>query len=309
LNNITIFKNNSGGNSQNGIKFRYSDLYISNSICRSNGVEITGVSEDSLGTLHVEYSDIQGGLTEINADSLNSGNVFWLNGNIDANPQFVDSLNFVLSLKTGSPCIDTGNPGSPLEADGSVADMGKFFYPYVIDFQADKYFGYDSLTVAFTDYSAGFLYSSSLWSWDFENDGIYDSFEHNPIHTFNSPGIYDVKLKIQKGIWADSLIKENMIVIQENQLMPPANIEISISGNDINLEWDSVATATNYLVYYSGSPNGIYEFLAETSGITNYLHQNALSNFEKLFYRVIAFDGNREKLQQFLQLNRKKSWF
>jgi len=281
-------------------------MHISNSIFRSNGVEITGVSGDSLGgNLYVDYSDIQDGFAGIDADSLDANNIFWLSGNIDENPQFVDSLNYVLSLKTGSPCIDTGNPASALDADNSAADMGKFFFPYVIDFLADEHFGYDSLTIAFTDFSAGFTDSSS-WFWDFENDGIYDSFEHNPSHTFGSPGIYDVKLKIQKGIWADSLIKENFIVIQENQLPPPANIEISINGNNIHLEWDSVATATNYLVYISDSPDGVYEFLEETGGTTDYFHQNALMNYPKLFYRVIAFDGNRAELQRFLEIDRRK---
>ena len=305
LTNVTVFKNHDDGSLQNGIKFRYSELRISNSVLRSNGVEIAGVSDDSLGFLYVDYSDIQGGLAGIDADSLDANNIFWLNGNIDENPQFVDSLNYVLSLKTGSPCIDSGNPSSPLEIDGSRADMGRFVAPYIIDFYADKNFGYDSLTVSFSDYSSGFL-TSSEWFWDFENDGTYDSFEHNPTYTFTTPGVFDVKLKIKKGTWSDSLIKENIIVIQENQLPPPQNITISVVGESINLEWDSVATATNYLIYTCDSPDGTYEFFDETYGATEYLHQNILNNSEKLFYRVIAFDGDERELRRFLEINRRK---
>jgi len=97
-----------------------------------------------------------------------------------------------------------------------------------------------------------------------------------------------------------------LILIALAGFLLPANIEISINGNNIHLEWDSVATATNYLVYISDSPDGVYEFLEETGGATDYFHQNALLNYPKLFYRVIAFDGNRAELQRFLEIDRRK---
>lgn len=58
-------------------------------------------------------------------------------GNITSNPLFVnpDSMDFQLSWEnfpipdsTKSPCIDTGNPGSPLDPDSTRADMGAFYF-------------------------------------------------------------------------------------------------------------------------------------------------------------------------------------
>jgi len=47
--------------------------------------------------------------------------------------------------------------------------------------------------VQFTDQSTGDIIG---WAWDFENDGIIDSTEQNPTHTYNSDGVYSVTLTI-----------------------------------------------------------------------------------------------------------------
>jgi len=73
----------------------------------NSGLEI---GEDSNSTTTVIYSDVKGGW---------SGT-----GNIDADPWFVDPANNDFHLKAGSPCIDTGDPNSPLDPDGTPADMG-----------------------------------------------------------------------------------------------------------------------------------------------------------------------------------------
>ena len=38
------------------------------------------------------------------------------------------SIGLLYSLSGGSPCIDTGNPNSPLDPDGTVADMGVYHF-------------------------------------------------------------------------------------------------------------------------------------------------------------------------------------
>ena len=70
------------------------------------------------GSLTVTYSDIQGGYTGT--------------GNIDSDPLFVDAANGDYYLQPASPCIDAGDPTSPLDPDGTIADMGAYYYHQII---------------------------------------------------------------------------------------------------------------------------------------------------------------------------------
>ena len=86
-------------------------------------------------TITIAYSDIEGGIEAI--DTNNNGTVNWLEGNIDADPLFANSANgdyhltwdnYPIPDETKSPCIDTGDPSSPFDPDGTIADMGAFYF-------------------------------------------------------------------------------------------------------------------------------------------------------------------------------------
>jgi len=51
--------------------------------------------------------------------------------NIQMDPCFVDTSNNNYHLTEDSPCIDAGDPNSPLDPDWTVADMGAFYYAQV----------------------------------------------------------------------------------------------------------------------------------------------------------------------------------
>jgi hypothetical protein len=68
----------------------------------------------------IEYNNIQGGADEV------YGSHSWGLGNINEDPLFTDSENGDYTLQFGSPCIDAGDPESPLDSDGTRADMGAF---------------------------------------------------------------------------------------------------------------------------------------------------------------------------------------
>jgi len=79
------------------------------------------------GAMTMTCSDIQGG----------SGEPWFGTGCIDTDPLFADAAagnfaltwaNFPVEDPTRSPCIDTGDPASPRDPDGTVADMGALFF-------------------------------------------------------------------------------------------------------------------------------------------------------------------------------------
>lgn len=49
-------------------------------------------------------------------------------GNISENPLFVDPLVQDFRLQSNSPCIDSGDPASPLDPDSTRADMGALYF-------------------------------------------------------------------------------------------------------------------------------------------------------------------------------------
>jgi len=48
--------------------------------------------------------------------------------NIFLNPQFVDPVNGDFYLISSSPCIDAGDPTSPLDPDSTIADIGAYYF-------------------------------------------------------------------------------------------------------------------------------------------------------------------------------------
>lgn len=83
-------------------------------------------------------------------------------------------------------------------------------YPCSADFTAEPKTGVGTTTVQFTDKSTGEITS---WAWDFENDGIVDSTEQNPDHTYRTNGNYTISLTITTADCQDTEIKQEYISI------------------------------------------------------------------------------------------------
>ncbi|MCK5261267.1 MAG: PQQ-binding-like beta-propeller repeat protein [Thermoplasmatales archaeon] len=79
------------------------------------------------------------------------------------------------------------------------------------DFTADITEGTAPLTVHFTDLSIAENTTITSWNWDFENDGIIDSEEQNPVWIYTEDGIYTVSLTVSDGTISDTETKVDYI--------------------------------------------------------------------------------------------------
>ncbi|MCF7810207.1 tandem-95 repeat protein, partial [bacterium] len=88
-------------------------------------------------TVVISYSDVEGGADAISGD----GGVEWQDGSIDADPLFVNPEmedgdfhltweNYPEYNETRSPCLNSGDPESDDDPDGTRADMGAYYYDH-----------------------------------------------------------------------------------------------------------------------------------------------------------------------------------
>lgn len=128
-----------------------------------------------------------------------------------------NGLEFPLSVSFDTSTLAPNPPETPIE-DGYAYDLtitnndpmsGLYSLPIrllveplpiFVDFEGDPTSGHGPMQVGFTDLSrlSGEMSYATItgWRWDFQNDGIVDSYEQNPMFTFSAPGSYDVKLTI-----------------------------------------------------------------------------------------------------------------
>jgi hypothetical protein len=103
-------------------------LKITNSLIWNNKADYYP-SICSNGNTEVTYSDIQGG---------------WQGtGNIDKDPFFVNEEDGNFHLQMPSPCIDSGDPLSPKDPDGSISDIGAYYFNQEITPSIELYNRYD----------------------------------------------------------------------------------------------------------------------------------------------------------------------
>jgi hypothetical protein len=115
------------GNGCYGIYNSYynSNIYVQNSIVAFNYLESLFNNTQYNPVALCEYSDMVGG----------TGMPWFGNGCMDGDPMFADTLARDYSLAVGSPCIDAGDPASPLDPDGTVADMGAIYHDQLTDIE------------------------------------------------------------------------------------------------------------------------------------------------------------------------------
>ncbi|SVE22778.1 uncharacterized protein METZ01_LOCUS475632, partial [marine metagenome] len=86
-----------------------------------------GISCQSL-TAMIGYNDFFGFAENFTQCGSCIEDLTGVDGNISEDPLFYDFENNDYSLNWGSPCIDAGDPESELDPDGTIADMGAYYF-------------------------------------------------------------------------------------------------------------------------------------------------------------------------------------
>ena len=157
--------------------------------------------------------------------------------------------------------------------------------PLSANFSADVKRGSVSLTVQFTDLST-FDVTAPIVSWqrDFENDGVIDSPDQNPTHTYTDAGIYSVKLIVSNGADSDTLTGTNYITVLEPALF--TRITTGEVANDGGFNRGSS--------WADFDNDGDLDLFVPGRGTTNFLYKNNGDGiFTKITTGAIATDGGR----------------
>lgn len=113
---------------------------ITENSCNLDGGGITSIGvwgdSDITGYNNIVYGNLANNNPDwytywdgyIHLDYTCSGNMLNGTGNITDDPLFNDPLNWDFNLLVDSPCIDAGDPTSPLDPDGTIADMGALYH-------------------------------------------------------------------------------------------------------------------------------------------------------------------------------------
>jgi len=116
MRNCTVSGNTSSAGNGGALWVSGSDAVITNSILWGNSPDEVFNYPASPGSITATYSDIQ-------------GDTLWMGeGNINGDPLFVNATEGDFRLCGGSPCIDAGDPASPLDPDSTRAEMGAFYF-------------------------------------------------------------------------------------------------------------------------------------------------------------------------------------
>jgi beta propeller repeat protein/parallel beta-helix repeat protein len=99
----------------------------------------------------------------------------------------------------------------------------------VANFSANPVQGLAPLSVQFTDFSQ----HSLVWNWDFDNDGVSDSTEKDPIYEYEAPGSYTVNLTVSNMNGMASKTQE--IIVHGAEVLPAVEFSTNTTSGQAPL--------------------------------------------------------------------------
>ena len=103
-------------------------IVITNSILYTPGGSEIEVILGNINSGDFLYSDINGGQGAVQTSDGASLTAYA--NNIDEDPNFTNPDDGNYSLQWPSPCINSGDPNSPFDPDGTIADMGAYYFDF-----------------------------------------------------------------------------------------------------------------------------------------------------------------------------------
>ena len=158
------------------------------------------------------------------SDGPNEGNLFF-NGNTVALAAWQGTSNTASALVADVKkyLTSTGNVAAIQGTNsGGMSAIQQFLVVEYADtlpvanFTSNSTSGDLSLNVQFNDTSSGYV---TGYAWDFDNDGVVDSTEQNPTHTYSAPGKYTVKLTVTNSAGSDEEVKTDYITVNAPDLI------------------------------------------------------------------------------------------
>ncbi|MFH1321675.1 MAG: PKD domain-containing protein [Bacteroidota bacterium] len=172
------------------------------SVNQAPQADFTGMPENGCSIpMTVDFTDqsIQG------SSSITSWNWDFGDGNTDniQNPSHTytsfGSYDITLIITDTSSCSDT-----------LISTNYEVFEELIADFTSDTAIDCPNLIVTFTDSTSA---NPDTWLWDF-GDGDTDTIQ-NPVHVYDSPGIYTITLIVSEPGCIDTIVKPNYIDFQQ----------------------------------------------------------------------------------------------
>ncbi|WP_410508553.1 PKD domain-containing protein [Methanosarcina hadiensis] len=169
--------------------------------------------------LNVQFEDLSENASSISWDFNNDG----VSDSTDKSPVYVYQQPGTYTVNLTATNLNGTN--SKL---GTITALAVQVLP-VANFSTNVTEGYAPLSVQFTDSSE----NANSISWDFNNDGISDSVEQNPVYVYQQPGTYTVNLTATNLNGTNS--KLGTITVLAVQVLPVANFSSNVTEGYVPL--------------------------------------------------------------------------
>lgn len=274
--NNTIVDNSNEFLDQGSLYYHHcEDVDIINNIVASN--DEWGVWDNGDNTnIIIDYNDIYGNLAG-DYHGIDPG----LN-DISDDPLFVGGEPFSFELTADSPCIDAGDPNSPPDPDGTIADMGAFYFShsmtsfgldiadvygensqlaeipvsaYGLQDQAiagvEFHIAYDDVCLEFTDVSSDYLTDPLINVADGVIHLLWEDYQ-NPVTVSDSASIMEIEFAVLGELGDSCLVQwtgNNELVDPQGETIPDLDW---LDGSVFVVEFHDISG--NVVYYDLGTP-------------------------------------------------------